>query len=221
MKKERSFDDSMHLYGRLWSGVAIMMMLLAPMAAALYFNALPEWRGLLSALFSICLIYLPSSIVEVVTYAPMLGTGATYLAFITGNLTNLKIPCAMNAREICGTQFGTKENEIVSTLSVAVSALTTCAVLLLGVVLLIPLKPVLESPVLAPAFDMVVPALFGALGYQYISKSPIIAAAPLLSMVALCLLVPSAASQVALLVPVSAVISIAAARILYKRGKIA
>ena len=169
---------------------------------------------------SICIIYLPSSIVEVITYAPMLGTGATYLAFVTGNLTNLKIPCCMTAREIVGTEYGTKENEIISTLSVAASSLVTCTVLILGVLLLAPLRPILEAPVLQPAFDTVVPALFGALGYKYFSKTPLVAVAPFVCMAALCLLVPAAASQVAVLVPVSAVISIVAARVLYVKKKI-
>jgi hypothetical protein len=217
-KSNRSFNDTMHVYGRLWTAVAIVMLLLAPLMTALYFNTLPQWNTLLAAIVSICLIYLPSSIVEVITYAPMLGTGATYLAFVTGNLTNLKIPCAMNAREICATKFGTKENEIVSTLSVAVSALTTCTVLALGVLLLVPLSPLLASPALAPAFNTVVPALFGALGCKYFTKSPMIAAAPFAVMAVLCLAVPSLAGQVALLVPVSAALSIAAARILYKKG---
>ncbi len=220
INRQRSFDDSMHFYGRLWSALAIVLMLLAPVMTAFYFQSAPDMAALWAGLAGVCLIYLPSSIVEVITYAPMLGTGATYLAFITGNLTNLKIPCAMNAREICQTEFGTKENEIVSTLSVAVSALTTCVVLLIGVILLVPLTPILQSPALKPAFSMVVPALFGALGYQYFSKAPILAAAPFVTMVGLCLAVPSLASQVAILVPVAALLSILVARILYKKGKV-
>ena len=219
-KKQRSFDDAMHFHGRLWSACAIALMIAAPIMAAFYFQVYPQWSGLAAGLAGICLIYLPSSIVEVITYAPMLGTGATYLAFITGNLTNLKIPCAMNAREICQTEFGTKENEIVSTLSVAVSALTTCVVLLIGVVLLVPMTPFLEAPVLQPAFSMVVPALFGALGYQYFSKSPILAVAPFCVMAILCLSLPAIGGQVAVLIPIAALISMGVARILYKKGKV-
>lgn len=220
MRKEKTFDEKMHFYGRLWSGIALIMMLLAPVVTMIVFQTAPNYAGLLAGIAGVCLIYLPSSIVEVVTYAPMLGTGATYLAFITGNLATVKIPCAMNAREICETSFGTKENEIVSTLSVAVSALTTCCVLSLGVLLLVPLTPILQSPVLEPAFSMIVPALFGALGYQYISKMPMIAIAPLVAMVLLCFFIPSMASQVAILVPISAIISIAVAWVLQKKGVI-
>ncbi len=220
VKKQRSFDDEMHFYGRIWSIVALVMMLAVPFEMMVFLNSPPNVKAMLTGVLSICLIYLPSSIVEVVTYAPMLGTGATYLAFITGNLTNLKIPCAMNAREIVGTEYGTRENEIVSTLSVAVSALVTCLVLALGVLLLAPLTPILSLPVLQPAFSMVVPALFGALGYKYFSKTPLVAVAPFLCMALLCLIVPAAANQVAILVPVSAIISIVTARILYKKGKL-
>lgn len=218
--KERSFDDQMHWYGRIWTGIAICLMLLVPLFVGVYFQASPSAKGMLIGAASICIIYLPSSIVEVITYAPMLGTGATYLAFVTGNLTNLKIPCCMSAREIVGTEYGTKENEIISTLSVAASSLVTCTVLIIGVLLLAPLRPILEAPVLKPAFDTVVPALFGALGYKYFSKTPLVAVAPFVSMALLCLLVPAAAGQVAILVPISAVISIVVARILYVKKKI-
>lgn len=214
------FDNTMHRMGRIWTSIAFILMLLVPVFVALYFHASPNVTGMLAGTASICLIFIPSSFVEFITYAPMLGTGATYLAFVTGNLTNLKIPCSMNAREICGTEYGTKENEIISTISVAVSSLVTCSVLIIGVLLIVPLTPVLYSPVLQPAFNTVVPALFGALGYKYFSKTPVIAIAPFLTMSVLCLLVPSAANQVAFLVPVSAIISIIAAWFLHKKNKV-
>lgn len=218
--KETSFEESMHFYGRLGTAIAFLLMLCLPLFISVYFKATPNVRGMLVGMASICLIYLPSSIIEVITYAPILGTGATYLAFVTGNLINLKIPCCMNAREAVGAKFGSEESEIISTLSVAVSSLVTCAVLAVGVALLAPLTPLLSSPVLQPAFNSVVPALFGALGYQYFSKAPIIAVTPFVAMAVLCLLVPAAANQVAVLVPVSAVISMLFARLLYKKGKV-
>lgn len=216
----RSFDDTMHRYGRIWTGAALVLLMLVPVAVGIYFKAAPPWGGLLGGILNVCLIYLPVGIVEVATYAPMLGTGATYLAFVTGNLSNLKIPCAMNAREIVGTEFGTKENEIVSTLSVAVSSLVTCVVLAVGVLLIAPLAPLLRAPVLQPAFDTILPALFGALGFTYFTKAPLVAVLPLAIMVALCLLVPAAGGQVGFLIPVSALIAMVWGRVLYKKGVI-
>lgn len=209
----------MHLYGRVWTAICLFLMLCVPLFIGLYFKAAPSLNGVLMGAFGVCLIFLPSSIVEVITYAPMMGTGATYLAFVTGNLSNLKIPCCMNARDIAGTEYGTRENEIVSTLSVAASALVTCVVLMIGVLALTPLTPILSEPALKPAFDNVVPALFGALGYKYSHRSKI-ALAPFIAMVGLCLLVPKAADSVAILVPISALISIGVARLLYKKNMI-
>lgn len=218
--KKDVFDNSMHRSGRIWSAIAVILMLLVPVAVALYFGVPFQTAGLWAALLNVCIIYVPVGIVEVLTYAPMLGTGATYLAFITGNLSNLKVPCAMNAREIVGTEFGTRENEIVSTLSVAVSALVTCVVIAIGVLLIIPLEPILQAPVLQPAFDNILPSLFGALGFTYFTKSPKVTIAPLLAMVVLCLAYPAAGKQVGFLIPISAVIAMVWARILYKKNKI-
>ena len=91
------------------------------------------------------IIYIPVAIVEFLVYTPMLGVGGSYLAFITGNVTNMKIPCAMNARDIAKTKVGTPENEIISTISVATSAIVTTLVIVAGVILMIPLRPVLET----------------------------------------------------------------------------
>jgi len=150
----------------------------------------------------------------------MLGAGGSYLAFITGNVTNMKIPCAMNARDIAKTEVGTPENEIVSTISVAVSAIVTTLVILVGVIMLVPLQPVLSAPVLQPAFNNVVPALFGALGLKYFAKSPKIAAIPLLLMCALCIFVPSMISQTSILMIPSGGLALAIGFLLFKKGKL-
>ena len=147
----------------------------------------------------------------------MLGTGGSYLSFITGNVTNMKIPCVMNSKDIAGTQDGTPEHEIVSTISVATSAITTTLVIVLGVILLVPLQPILQTEALLPAFNNVVPALFGALGLKYFIKSPKIAIVPLLLMSILCILVPSAIGQTSLLLIPSGGLALLIGYILYKK----
>ena len=94
----------------------------------------------------------------------------------------MKIPCAVNARDMVGAKTGTPENEIISTISIATSSLVTILVLALGVLLMVPLQPVLQSEVLQPAFENVVPALFGAMAYKYYRKNMKIAALPLILM---------------------------------------
>ena len=132
----------------------------------------------------------------------------------------MKIPCAMNARDIAGTKEGTPEHEVVTTLSVATSALVTTAVVAVGVILITPLTPILENPVLVPAFDNVVPALFGALGLKYFMKEPKIAAVPVLFMIVLCILVPAAISQTSILIIPAGAMAIGIAYVLWKKDKL-
>lgn len=214
------FNNQIHLIGRITTVIALVLLLGAPFAMGLAVGAMPDMGAFLKGLAQVLPVYLTSAIVEVLVFSPMLGAGASYLAFLTGNLTNLKIPCACNARDIAGVTVGTPENEIVSTLSVASSSLVTTVVIALGVLLLTPLTPILSNPVLQPAFNNVVPALFGALGYKYFKGNMKIAAVPLIAMTLLCVFVPSAVSSVGFLIIPSGAAAIAISYYFYRKGKI-
>jgi hypothetical protein len=218
MKKEMSYRDSVHKMGRVWILSALVMLLAVPAAICIYYQAWPPMSGILKGLLSIVPIFWTVGVIEVFTYVPMLGTGGSYLGFVTGNLANLKVPCALNSMDRAGVQAGTEEGEVVSTIAIATSSIVTTVIIAAGVLLLSQIAPVLESPVLQPAFENILPALFGALGVVFISKDWKIAIAPLVVMIALFLLVPSLASAVGILVPVGALISIGVARILYKKN---
>jgi hypothetical protein len=207
----------MHRQGRIWTCACLIAMLCAPVAMSFALSATPSAAGLFRGVLNVCLIYIPVCIVEVLTYSPMLGTGATYLAFVTGNLGNLKIPCAMNAHELSGVEFGTPENEVVSTLSVATSSLVTTIVVAAGALMIAPLGPLLASATIQPAFDVILPALFGAMGYTYFKKAPTVGALPVLMSVAVCLFFPALGAQVGFLTPVLAAVSIGWAWFLKKK----
>lgn len=129
------------------------------------------------------------------------------------------MPCVANAHEISGAKSGTPESEIISTLAIASSALTTTIVLAIGALLLIPLQPILSNPILQPAFDNVVPALFGALAYRYFVHNPKIAVLPLLIMSALFIAVPALIRSVSFMIIPSGIIAIAIAWFLHKKEK--
>ena len=147
--------------------ITVALLLGAPFVIGALLGAYPDLGATARGFLSVGLVWTVSSVAEFLIYTPMLGAGGGYLAFITGNLINMKIPCAVNARDLAGVRTGTPENEIVSTLSIATSSLVTIVILALGVLALVPLQPVLQSPALQPAFANVVPALFGAMAYQY------------------------------------------------------
>ena len=222
-KKQQFLDElnsSLHRLGRLTLIAAVFMLIGLPFVIGLINGVMPDGKGFLSGFAKVGIIYIPVAIVEFLVYTPMLGVGGSYLSFITGNVTNMKIPCVMNARDIAGTQPGTPENEIVSTLSVATSAIVTTLVIVAGVILLVPLQPVLHSEALLPAFNNVVPALFGALGLKYFSKSPQIALIPIALMTVLCILVPAAIGQTSLLMIPCGGLALAIGFYLFKKGRL-
>lgn len=222
-EKEKFFEDfnnGLHRIGRITMLLGILVLMAVPFVVAGIYGASINVSGFWAGFAKVAIIYIPVSIVEFLVYGPMLGAGGSYISFITGNVTNMKIPCAMNARDIAGTQVGTPEHEIISTISTATSAIVTTLVIVVGVILLIPLQPVLQSEVLAPAFDYVVPALFGALGLKYFTKSPQIAVIPVVLMSALCIFVPSMISQTSILIIPSGALALLIGFLLFKKGKL-
>ena len=206
------------LYGKIWIWIAVVVIIMVPTAACIYFSAWPELNAVLKGLLGVAPIFWTVGVIEVITYSPMLGTAGTYLAFVTGNLTSLKAPSALTAMENADVKPNTEEGEVISTIAIATCSIVTTLVLALGVFALGFISPILDSPALAPAFDNILPALFGGLAVVYVSKNWKLALAPLIFMVVLFLAVPSLASSVGVLVPVGVLIALGSARILYKKG---
>ena len=211
------YTKTTHKIGKIASILVLIMLVGAPFLIGKYLGAYPDLKAAGKGFFSVGLIWMISSIAEFLIYTPMLGSGGGYLAFITGNLINMKIPCAVNARDMVGAKSGTKENEIISTLSIATSSLVTIIVLAAGVALLTPLRPLLQEPVLQPAFDNVVPALFGAMAYKYYKSNLKTALLPLTVMSILFMIVPSLTGSTSFMIIPSGAMAIGIAYFLYKR----
>lgn len=214
MKKERTMNDHNHLIGRIFLSLAIIIILLVPIIMAIILKVFPDFAKVGTSLLTL-IVFVVGGFVEVMTYSPMLGTNGTYLAFVTGNLVNLKVPCAVNARQQAKVKHGSKEGEIVSTISVATSTIVTTVIIALGVILLIPLTPILENPTLKPAFDSAFTALFGALAYKYFIKDAQLVPVPLLLAL---LLQAFLGLGTSILIPVCSIVSILFAYLLFKKG---
>ena len=212
-----AYTRGTHRIGRICTLITLCLLVGAPFLMGAYLGALPDLGAVAKAFLSVGLVWTVSSVVEFLIYTPMLGAGGGYLAFITGNLINMKIPCAVNARDIVGAKTGTPENEIISTLSIATSSLVTILVLAFGVLLLTPLQPILQSEALQPAFSNVVPALFGAMAYKYYRNHMNIAVAPLVLMSLLFILVPSLISSTSMMIIPSGALAIGIAWLLYRK----
>ena len=211
--------DSVYSFGAKWNIIVMIALIAFPIALCVIFGVLPDWKGLLFGLIATAPMYWAVGVVEVFTYIPMLGAGGSYLSFVTGNISNLKLPCALGALEQAGVKANSEEGEVVSTIAIAISSIVTTLIIILGVLLIIPLTPVLNAPVLTPAFAQILPALFGGLGVVFISRNWKMAIAPVVLMLALFIFVPSFnEGTVGIMVPVGVLFTVIVSRIMYKKG---
>lgn len=218
-KKNLTYLESVHRDGKIWGIIICLIIFAFPVAVSIIFSAVPEWGALAKGMIATVPMYWAVGIVEIFTYVPMLGAGGTYLSFVTGNISNLKLPCAVDAMERAGVKANDEEGEIISTIAIAVSSIVTTLIILIGVVLIGFIAPILESPVLTPAFDMILPALFGGLGVVFVSKNAKLAVAPITLMLILFIFVPALnAGTVGIMVPVGVVFTLIVARVMYKKG---
>ena len=219
MKKNLSYIDSVHRDGTIWNIGVMVLLLLFPLTVAFLFGAAPDWGALVVGLIATDPMYWAVGVIETITFVPMLGAGGSYLSFVTGNISNLKLPCALNALEQNEVSASSEEGEIISTIAIATSSIVTTIIIVLGVICIVPLTPILSAPVLEPAFAQMLPALFGGLGVAFVSKNWKIAIAPVVLMLILFIFIPALnAGTVGIMVPVSVLFTIGMARVLYKRG---
>ena len=211
----------MHTYGRVWTLAVLFVLLAVPVCFSLYLNAKygadwPAASDLGKAMLKVAPLFYVTAIVEVTAYSPILGTGAMYLSFTTGNISNLKLPCALAAMDAAGVKSNSEEGEVISTIAIASSSIVTTVIIALCVMVFKPILPYItaEDSVIAPAFRQVLPSLFGALGASYFAKHWRVSVAPV---ILLCvLLIFSGAIPAGTLVPVGVVISILGCLVMWK-----
>jgi hypothetical protein len=177
---QKDYFDRVHRWGIFWNIGALLALLCIPVAICLYFNVWPEGEALLKIMPKLMGLYWVTAVVEVITYVPLLGPGGAYLSFVTGNISNLKLPCGLKAMQQAKVRANTEEGEVISTIAIAVSSIVTTVIIAVGVLAFGPYLGLLTEGTLAPAFDYVLPALFGALAAGYILKHWKIMIAPLI-----------------------------------------
>lgn len=219
MKKELTYMDSVHRDGKIWGISVASLIILFPVVLCFVFKTVPEWNAFTQGIIATLPMYWAVGFIEIFTYVPMLGAGGTYLSFVTGNISNLKLPVGVDAIERSGAKAGSEEAEVISTIAIAVSSIVTTLIIILGVIFIVPIQPLLENPVLQPAFEMILPALFGGLGVVFISKNVKLSIIPILLMLVLFVFVPALnKSTVGIMVPVGVIFTLIIARIMYKKG---
>lgn len=217
------YKEATHRIGRIWTLFAMLLIVAVPITFCLVNGVVPDWNSFMTGAVSIVPMFWAIGLIEIFNYSPMLGSGGTYLAFVTGNLANMKVPAAKVAMDKAGVDVTSEEGEVLSTIAVAVSSIVTTLILIIGLILVIPITNWINSnetikEVLSLSNGYVIPALFGALGVVFISKSWKLAIVPLALMIILLLVLPMIYGIISIFIPLMSILAVLLARIMYKKN---
>ncbi|HBW38134.1 MAG: membrane protein [Peptococcaceae bacterium BRH_c23] len=171
MDKNNDIFESDYLpYINKWGKITNWLGVLASFGPALVllvvFDIVPPFSAIITAFIAIASAVGIFWIIEPMSYFPIIGVAGTYMAFITGNISNLRVPAAAVSQKVAGVDPGSKEGAIVATLGMAVSVIVNIVILAVGVfagtVILSKL-----SPEVVAAFNYLLPSLFGAIFIQF------------------------------------------------------
>ena len=215
----KTYMDKVHTWGRIWCIASLIFFLSIPLAISLHLGVWPKADILGKGLASIAFFF-ATGIIEVVAYSPMLGAGGTYLSFVTGNIMNLKMPCALNALENAKVKANTEEGEVITTIAISASIIVTTLVIAVFVIIFA-LNPgfstLMSSDTFAPAFQQVTYTIFGSLAATYFVKHWKISIFPIAAITLLLLFVDPG---IGVLIPVGVVLSMLGAHVMYKLKKV-
>lgn len=165
-----NYQKKSHLIGRIGLTIAIAFMLGIPAIISSYYGVWPEsFKKIITVGSGLLAVFIPTNIAEVISYTPILGT-ASYLTFLTGNVMNLKLPVVLNSLQLSNTSPGTEEADVISSISVAISSIVTIIIITAGVVLLVPLQPILTSEYIQTSSKYLLPALFGGMIVNFVNN---------------------------------------------------
>lgn len=219
--------DKTHTYGRIATLLAMAIMIGIPAIVCSVYNIWPAVSDVMAAAGPLLAMFIPSALSEVISFTPITGSSA-YIASIMGNVSNIKFPCAISAMERTNSTSGTEKGEAMAMCAMCVSGMVTTLIVALGVVLLVPLQPVLTSPVVSTATRYIMPALFGSMatsfffnknaGAYVIEGKLKLVGVVLAAVVAVFLLVPSLLKQQGYVMLGLIPCVILLARVFYKKG---
>ncbi|MFB5662598.1 small-conductance mechanosensitive channel [Alteribacillus sp. HJP-4] len=167
-----SFHSQAHFWGRATLWLLIIACLLPPLYLSFILNHHPGWDAIAAGVVGYAAFIGIMWVLEPITYYPTLGTAGTYMAFLTGNIANMCLPCSAAAQNAIGAEAGSKKAEISGALAIAVASLVNIVVIISVIISGSYIISVLPAPI-EGAFEFVLPAIFGGVLGQFAYKTPL------------------------------------------------
>lgn len=126
------FTRPVHKIGMITCGLAVLANLLPPAWLYLQYGVFPPTAAIAQGMGLALTYAVPFFIIEPIIYYPVLGDAGTYMSFLSGNIANMRLPCAAVAQAVAGVEEGTREGELIGTVGIALSIWLSIFAVLIG-----------------------------------------------------------------------------------------
>lgn len=163
---DKEYMPQMNRIGKITGALGVVIAFAPALVLAIVYGILPKGAALATAFVAGASSFGVLWFVEPISYFSVLGPVGTYMAFLSGNISNMRVPCASMAQVSAEVDPGSEQGSIIATLGMAVSIVINVSVLTIGVILGSSILARLPETVIA-ALGYLLPALFGALLVQF------------------------------------------------------
>ncbi len=163
---ENEYMPKMNKIGKITGFLGVAVAFLPAILLAVVYGILPKPAALLTAFIAGASSFGVLWFVEPISYFSVLGPVGTYMAFLSGNISNMRVPCASMAQVAAEVEPGSEKGSVVATVGMAISIIINVSVLTIGVILGSSILAMLPASV-TMALSYLLPALFGALLVQF------------------------------------------------------
>ncbi len=184
---QEEFSKPIHKVGMITCGLAIIGMFLPPIWLYLEYGVFPPISAIMVGMGLALTYAVPFFIIEPISYYPTLGDAGTYMSFLAGNISNMRLPCAAVAQSVAGVEEGTKEGELIATVGIAISIWMSIIAVFIGAVATGFFVQFFPAWIQDAFKRFLLPAVFGAVfgqfalrGIKYAPIALILALVPLL-----------------------------------------
>lgn len=169
MKSSASFNDKIIRLGIITTAAGLV----ANFIPAGYLAAIgvsPSLEDIVRILIVAATAFGVGWIVQPVSFYSLLGASGSYIAWLCGNVADIRAPAATMAQKAADVEPSTKEGEVMATIGIASSVFVSVTIITLFTFIGAQIIPILPKFV-TKAFGYILPAVFGAVYVELAGKN--------------------------------------------------
>jgi len=129
---EKEYLEPVHRVG-FWTCIAISIAMFLPaLLLFVLYRTVAPWSAILAGMGLALTYAVPFFLIEPISYYPVYGDAGNYMSMTTGNVSNLRLPCAAVAQAVAEVPEGTRKGAVIACIGIAVSVFVGVVGVFLG-----------------------------------------------------------------------------------------